>query len=806
MKRIKIFLASSDELKPDRESFGNLVRKLDRIYEKRGVRIDLFEWEDYDAAYNNVPKQDEYDEQVRASDMFLALFHIKAGKFTIREFNVATDEFRKHASPKVYVYCKDLQPNEQESVELTEFKRVLYKELGHYWCRYGNSDTMQLHFVMQLQLVENNHLDAIQVDENGAVTLDGTPIAHMDNLPFAAFNKDYQEMSAELLKLPSKIEKARHLCEKYPENQDYQDDYQSKLIHYNQVKDEFKRQQNIFIATAKKIAELRYEHVNERLRRAIEAFENGNVNLANLLLEENEHEGDLLASQIERDHRQMHEHIESMSLQAFTVLSEVKIPIDKRIERVAAIYAKADSWAQSSVYEKEKYEKLIFNYARFLYAFGLYNDAERIYLRHIALCEELLGKDSYITAISYNDLGLVYIYLCNYEKAIEYHRMALDIRKRVLGEEHLETGTSYNNIGLAYDGMGETDKALSLFFKAIDIFEKASETMHPNYASFHNNIGNVYAKLDEYEKALPYYQKALDIREKVLGIADHETAVSYYSIGMCYHHMNNYDKAIEYCGKAAYICDQTVGTTHPDTAVMYKQIALICTEKAYYRQALEFFFKSLSAQEKTQGIKPTQIAESYNNIGITYSYLGEHDKAIEYIQKALAIKVKYYGPEHLETASTYGNLAFVLFSQGDYDKVLEYHFKALKIKERQSGSNQYDVAVTYNNIGYVYYVKGDYENAIEFYSRALSILEKEDPSNASLIASVYNNCGLVYKAEKDNALALFHFSYAYQIWNNIFGPNHPHTQQAANGIVSTSLNMTPEDNERYQQLIKEMNN
>ena len=79
---IKIFLASSEELEADRYRFGNLIRKLDNIYEKRGIRIELFEWEDYDAAYNGMRKQDEYNERVRASDMFLALFHKKAGKFT----------------------------------------------------------------------------------------------------------------------------------------------------------------------------------------------------------------------------------------------------------------------------------------------------------------------------------------------------------------------------------------------------------------------------------------------------------------------------------------------------------------------------------------------------------------------------------------------------------------------------------------------------------------------------------------------------------------------------------------------------
>lgn len=114
---IKIFLASSEELEADRYRFGNLIRKLDNIYEKRGIRIELFEWEDYDAAYNGMRKQDEYNERVRASDMFLALFHKKAGKFTIEEFNIARKAFDEQASPKIYTYIKDLEAGESESRE-----------------------------------------------------------------------------------------------------------------------------------------------------------------------------------------------------------------------------------------------------------------------------------------------------------------------------------------------------------------------------------------------------------------------------------------------------------------------------------------------------------------------------------------------------------------------------------------------------------------------------------------------------------------------------------------------------------------
>ena len=112
MKEIKVFLASSEEMDQDREAFGNFIRILDNLYEKRGIRIKLYKWEDLDAAYNNDGKQNEYNEYVRKSDMFLALFRTKAGKCTVEEFEVAREEHSQKGLPKPYVYCRELNQRE----------------------------------------------------------------------------------------------------------------------------------------------------------------------------------------------------------------------------------------------------------------------------------------------------------------------------------------------------------------------------------------------------------------------------------------------------------------------------------------------------------------------------------------------------------------------------------------------------------------------------------------------------------------------------------------------------------------------
>ena len=736
MKTIKIFLASSEEMTDDRNAFGNLVRRLDNIYEKRGIRIQLFEWEDYDAAYNDRRKQDEYNEKVRVSDMFLALFHTKAGKFTIEEFDVATEEFRKHASPKVYTYCKDLQAGEVESQELKDFKKRLFQEMGHYWSRYNNRDSKQLHFVMQLQLVETSGMVEKLKLEDGTVMLEGMPIAKIDNLQFAAGNEAYQKLSVELATLPKMIEKARQRVDKFPNDEDLRDDLQQKLNRYNTLKEEFEQLQKALFDTAQRIATRQFEHVSDMLRRAIEAFEEGNIERANTLFDEMAREAKRHEVQLDQNRALVHQDIEAYHLQTKTVMADATTPIEKRIERVAAIYAEADRLAEKSAFDKEKYFNLLADYSKFQNEYGLYDKAVTNYLRLISLGKSFLGSGHPSTAASYNNIGLVYDNLGDYDKALEYYLKALAICEKALGLEHPDTATTYNNIGLIYDRLGDYNKALEYYLKALAMREKAIGLEHPDTASSFNNIGLVYKYFGDYDKALGYNFKALAIREKVLGPEHPDTAISYNNIGSVYYDLGDYDKALGYLFKALAVKEKILGLDHPDTATSYDNIGFVYNILGDYGKALGYMSKALAIYEKILGSENPDTATSYNNIGLVYKSLGDYNKALEYHFKALPIIVKVLGPEHPSTATTYNNIGLVYGRLGDYDKALEYYLKALAICEKVFGSEHPNNAGAYNNIGTVYCNQGDYDKAQEYYFKALAIYEKvlgPEHSNTKII-------------------------------------------------------------------------
>ena len=662
MKEIKVFLASSEELKYDRLAFSDLIRKLDNIYEKRGIRIKLFQWEDFDAAYNDKRKQDEYNEYIKQSDLFLALFRTKAGQFTVEEFELARNEHREKGLPKPHVYCRDLEQGETEDKTLTEFKQRLFDEMGHFFARYKNEDGLNLHFVMQLQLFENSQSEQLKTDGN-LITFCGEPIAKTDNIDFFAKNKDFIRMREDLKELNEDIEDLRLRQASAPEDENLKNRIQEKLNKRNALQEEFEHYRKQILNIERRIIELQGQEINEAVKRAMEAFAEGEVNKADIILSEAT-QGVAQRREEYIEHKKTGEQmrknlladIDALLLKAETVLSNTEKTIEERKSEALNAYREADKTAQEIDYPAEKYIELLLKYGIFLCKYAYYEEAVEVNLRFIRLSEETNGQNE-TTADAYNNIGVVYRDLGDYDKALEYYFKALEITKEVLGEKHPDTASSYNNIGAVYHKLGDYDKALEFYNKALEIRKDVLEENHPDTASSYNNIGVVYSNLGDYKKALEYYIKALEIFKEVLGEKHRDTAGSYDNIGIVYHKLGDYDKALEFYNKALEIFKEVLGENHPDTAISYNNTGLFDDELGDYDKALEYYNKSLEVKKSVLGENHPDTAISYNNIGVVYDDLGDYDKALEYYFKAWEIFKERLGESHPYTQQALRGIA-----------------------------------------------------------------------------------------------------------------------------------------------------
>lgn len=92
MKVFDLFIGSSLKFTALRVRIGYLVSRLSYEWERKGVRIHLKRWEDYEPGYSGISKQDEYDEDlVKKSSLMIGILGDYVGKYTERELDVALE-------------------------------------------------------------------------------------------------------------------------------------------------------------------------------------------------------------------------------------------------------------------------------------------------------------------------------------------------------------------------------------------------------------------------------------------------------------------------------------------------------------------------------------------------------------------------------------------------------------------------------------------------------------------------------------------------------------------------------------------
>ncbi len=628
---VRVFIASSDELTPERNEFDTLFAHLNTIFEARGISLKTEKWEFLDSSAGPLHKQEEYNRVLKTCDICVVVFWQKFGDYTKAELDVAYNELCAGRKPtKLYIYFKE--PGDM-SAEMQTFKESFDKEYsyGHFYGKFSTLDKLQLDFVLQLERFLHSNLIKV---EDSQVKVDQLVVAHLDNIPFAADNERYRELREQLQELNEDI---ADLESSAPLSADKEQRLNKKKQKRNEIREKLQEHEQLLLGAAVRVAQYTGERISERMKRAIAFFNEGKVSEANAVLDEAERDADQILNGVKELKAVGKQSVDELLVKASYMLADEQYTIEERIEKTHSIYQKAHELALECNYEEEKLYELLSDYCDFLIKYAKYDEALEIAKQCVELSEELYGDNHGKTADSYDNIGLVYRNKGDYDKAFEYYNTALAIRKQVLGENHPDTAGSYNNIGGVYYDKGDYDTALEYYNKALDIRKQVLGENHPDTAASYNNIGNVYDSLGDYDTAIEYHKRSLAIKQQVLGENHPDTATSYNNIGLVYDSKGDYDKALEYYKKDLAICQQVLGENHPDTATSYNNIGNVYYNKGDYDTALENYNKALDIKKQVLGENHPDTAISYNNIGSVYADKGDNDTALEYYKKSLAI-------------------------------------------------------------------------------------------------------------------------------------------------------------------------
>ena len=557
MTTIHIFLGSSlGELHESRMEIGNYVRKLNDIYRDRDVYIKLYECEDENAAMVKGRKQEEYNEEIRQSDIFLVLFYNKAGQYTIEEFHEAYKQFQKTGTPAILTCFRQGEGYAPEQSVL-EFMDELDKQLGHYFKRYTHIDSVKLTLLLQMKLMK---LDIpIELDES-VVTVDGKKILTLENIPMWAKNADFQSLKEQY-----------QACERaYLDARAATTDPVTDPVflraseQWNEAKKALRELEQELFSIALKIEEKNNDGtLTERQRKAYELMEQGDAEGANNILDLREILDDVAHAEAlaQQADKKLEQHVQEM-LQKIEIL-KTQVQKTSRFEEIQEIFEEAVGIEErnhltrnalreyvSYLHDQKDYSHAIplaKQYLNYVEQHGdesdiadatntlgvLYSDTNRLelaeqeYLRAKKIWEQLAAENPAIylpdLAMICNNLGELYCQSNHVNKAEQEHLRAKKIYEQ-LSEKNLsaylpELAGSYNNLGNLYCQTGRIELGEPELCYAKEIYEQLAAE-HPEVYLLYlamscNNLGNLYRNAKRTDLAKKVYQQAKEIYEQL---------------------------------------------------------------------------------------------------------------------------------------------------------------------------------------------------------------------------------------------------------------------------------------------------
>lgn len=150
---VNLFIAGSKFLQQERDVFAGVVNVLQSKWKPLGIDVNSYSYQNFPREVTDIPSQEQYNNFI-ANQVNVAVFILsgKAGEYTMEEFEVAYNNFKKNGTPKLYVYSL----NDGSVIPDSDIHRKM-KDEKQYWIEFR--DVAELRLLLNIDL-ETYLLDA----------------------------------------------------------------------------------------------------------------------------------------------------------------------------------------------------------------------------------------------------------------------------------------------------------------------------------------------------------------------------------------------------------------------------------------------------------------------------------------------------------------------------------------------------------------------------------------------------------------------------------------------------------------------
>ncbi len=194
------------------------------------------------------------------------------------------------------------------------------------------------------------------------------------------------------------------------------------------------------------------------------------------------------------------------------------------------------------------------NLGMYLWNKGFYDKALERFFEAMKLNDNLPEAERSDNSVYLSNIGLIYQEMDLFEKALVYHKKALNIRikNKAIGAQAI----SYDNIGICYNALERFNEAIVAYESGLKS-AKESGNIGENYKIL-SNLGNTQQNLKLFNEAIKTYNEAL----KNPNISTSSKIILYGNLNAAYNELKQPKAGIEYGKLGIKILDQNPDLSH----------------------------------------------------------------------------------------------------------------------------------------------------------------------------------------------------------------------------------------------------
>lgn len=394
-------------------------------------------------------------------------------------------------------------------------------------------------------------------------------------------------------------------------------------------------------------------------------------------------------------------------------------------------------------------------------------------VRHYESFESNFPFDNMLERIIGGELGRLYYYQNNYEKARKLIEGNLLFLSQLKEKDYDKFYKHILCLGNIYRNLGDYTKAKSLLEKSLEIYKKYLPINHANLLNSLNHLGNIYRIIGDYEKSKQVLEEALFIYEHHLPHSYSDISQTLTNLGSLHRIIGNHKKAIALLERSLGIYKQYLSEQHPGFPWALIQLGSVYRILGNYGKSRELLKQSLQIYNAYFPNSYNNIARNLMHLGNSYRKLGFYKEAQASLKESMDLYNKYFSPSYVENGWSLAQQGILSKELGDYKTASTFLRESLVVLKKNFPSDHIEISWVTAHLGALNGELGHYQEALQLLKNSLVNYQKIFPNTTHVgVPWVLSHLGNVYKdlGEYEKAGRLFKRSLKY--YKGLFGKDN----------------------------------